>query len=269
MSDHVDLYDSFYGRFAEPALAAVRKETYGADLGQSSWITTEEFDRFIDALAVDAESHVLEVASGSGGPAIHLARRVGCRLTGIDVNPSGVANASRLATAAGLEDRVDFRVVDADAALPFADATFDAVISIDAMNHLVNRLAVLREWRRVLRPGRRALFTDPVVVTGPVTAEELAQRSSIGAFLFTPVGVNERLIEEAGLRLVRRDDASENCAAVSGRWRAARDVHRDDLVRIEGEETFLGQQRFLDTVHCVTSERRLSRFVYLLERPDA
>ena len=122
---------------------------------------------------------------------------------------------------------------------------------------------------RVLRPGRRALFTDPVVVTGPVTAQEIAWRSSIGHFVFVPAGTNERMIGEAGLRLVRAEDVTESSARVSARWRAARDAHRDDLVRLEGEETFEGQQRFLDTVHEPTSERRLSRFVYLVERPTA
>lgn len=57
-------------------------------------------------------------------------------------------------------------------------------------------------------PGRRALFTDPVVVTGPVTHEELALRGSIGHFLFVPPGFNERLIEEAGMRLVWQEDVS-------------------------------------------------------------
>jgi hypothetical protein len=113
-----------------------------------------------------------------------------------------------------------------------------------------------------------ALFTDPVVISGPVTNDELALRSSIGFFLFVPPGVNERLIEQAGLRLVRQEDRTENAALVAGRWHDARRAHRDELLKIEGEERFEGLQRFFATVHTLTSERRLSRIAYWAENPS-
>jgi hypothetical protein len=55
---------------------------------------------------------------------------------------------------------------------------------------------------------------------------------------------------------------------VSGRWHEARERHRDQLIRIEGEERFHGLQKFFDAVHRLTSERRLSRIVYVVERPN-
>jgi hypothetical protein len=106
------------------------------------------------------------------------------------------------------------------------------------------------------------------VITGPVTNDELALRSSIGLFLFVPAGFNERLIEQAGFRLVRQEDVTENAAQVSGRWRQARNARKEDLLRIEGETRFEGLQRFFETVNRLTSERRLSRIVYLVEKPD-
>lgn len=75
--------------------------------------------------------------------------------------------------------------------------------------------------------------------------------------------MNERLVEASGFHLVRREDVTDNAAAVSGRWRDARAEDREALVRIEGEERYEGLQRFFDGVHRLTSERRLSRLAYL------
>jgi SAM-dependent methyltransferase len=267
MSDKpVDLYNTTYANFTNTVHDAIRRETYGDDIGQNSWITTGEYDRLLPLLSLTAESHVLEIASGSGGPALYMARSTGARVTGLDVNENGVATANELAVRAGLGDRVRFQAADANARLSFADNSFDAVICMDSMNHLLDRALVLREWQRVLRPGGRAMFTDPCMITGPVSNEELAFRSSIGLFLFVPPGANESFIEHAGFRLVKREDASENCALVAGRWRDARANHRDELVTLEGKERYEGLQRFFDTVHRLTRERRLSRILYIVEK---
>lgn len=265
MDERVDLFYNTYANFTEQVLAQVRKEAFGRDIGQNSWLTVEEYDRFISWLDLSNHKHVLEVASGAGGPARYLADRVGCRVTGIDANESGVATATQAAEASGAR-LVSFRVADANARLPFEDDSFDALVCIDSMNHFPDRERVFREWRRLLRPGGRALFTDPVVITGPVTNDELALRSSIGLFLFVPSGVNERLIEKAGFHLKRQEDVTENAALVSGRWHEAREGHRDALIKIEGEQRFEDLQKFFDAVHQLSAERRLSRIVYLVEK---
>ena len=46
MSKPVDLFNSTYGNFEEKVLAEIRRETYGEDIGQTSWITTDEYDTF-------------------------------------------------------------------------------------------------------------------------------------------------------------------------------------------------------------------------------
>ena len=66
MSARVDLYQS-YSNFSEQVLAAIRAETYEKDIGQNSWLTAGEYDRFISWLRLQPQEHVLEVASGSGG----------------------------------------------------------------------------------------------------------------------------------------------------------------------------------------------------------
>lgn len=265
MSNQVDLYNSTYGNFKEQVLAAIRQETYGTDIGQNSWITTDEYDTFYQWLNLSAGDHVLEIASGSGGPALYLAEKFHCRITGLDINEEGIKTANQHALESGITN-ASFQHVDVDQRLPFDDETFDAVMCTDSMNHFRNRLEYFREWRRVLKTGKRAAFTDPVVITGPVSNEELAARSTIGFFLFVPLDVTKRFIEEAGFRLLRCDDVTGNIELTSGRWHDSRQRHREDLIKIEGEERFQGLQKFLSTVHALTSERRLSRFVFLVEK---
>jgi SAM-dependent methyltransferase len=265
LPQRVDLYGT-YKHFTQQVLEAIRKETFGVDFGQNSWTTVDEYDRFISWLDITSNQHVLEVASGSGGPAIYLATKTGCLLTGIDANASGIETATALARAASQSDKVNFILADANRRLPFEDNTFDGLLCVDAMNHLPDRLTVLKEWNRVLRPGKRAVFTDPVVISGPVTNDELALRSSIGVFLFVPTGLNEHLIAHAGFKLVEQQDVTDNAALIGGRWREARQKYKDDLLQIESEEQFENLQRFFDTVHKLTSERRLSRIVYVAQK---
>lgn len=262
----VNLYDNVYSDFASSAELAVRQEAYGEDLGQSSWLTAREWLDFADQLGVGPGTHVLEVGSGSGGPAVYLAAARNCRVTGVDINEHGVRNATALADSHALSDQVRFEVVDASRPLPFPAESFDAVVSNDAMCHIANRLGALREWHRVLRPGGRALFTDAMVLSGIVSHEELATRSSIGFYLFVPPGANEAVLREAGFTVLAVQDVTDNAAEVAARWHAARARHREPLVAREGETNFEGLQRFLECVHTLSAERRLSRFAYLAQK---
>jgi SAM-dependent methyltransferase len=266
MSNQVDLYNSTYGNFQDQVLAKIRRETYGEDIGQSSWITTDEYDTFFSWLNLAAGDHVLETASGSGGPALYLARKFKCQITGFDINEEGIKTANQQAMDLGLTN-ARFQLADVNQSLPFDNETFDGIMCMDSMNHFRDRLGYLREWYRVLKPGKRALFTDPVVITGPVTNEELAARSSIGFFLFVPLESTIRMIKETGFKLIRCEDVTNNIELTSGRWHEARQKHSKDLIKIEGKERFEGLQQFFSTVNKLTSERRLSRFVFLAEKP--
>jgi len=83
-----------------------------------------------------------------------------------------------------------------------------------------------------------------------------------------PPGENERLIEAAGFRLLGVDDETEGAATIARRWHDAREEHQTELTAREGEANFAGLQRFLDCVHTLSAERRLSRFCYLAELPS-
>lgn len=95
---------------------------------------------------------VLDVGSGPGTITLDLARLVAPgAVVGIDSSEQIVANATGLATDNDLHN-VTFEVGDAYA-LDFEDASFDVVHAHQVLQHLVDPLAALREFRRVLKPG--------------------------------------------------------------------------------------------------------------------
>ncbi len=116
-----------------------------------------EIERVLAALRVRPNDTVLDAGCGSGHWAVAFARR-GVRVAGIDLSPEMIRLAHQRADAAGVS--IDWRVGDI-AALPFPDASFDAVQARVALHFVPEVPAALRELRRVLRPGGRLLASVP------------------------------------------------------------------------------------------------------------
>lgn len=259
-------YNSNYENFRTELYANIRREAFGEDIGQNSWLTADEQDRFLEWLDLGPGKILLDVACGAGGPALRIAAITGCSVVGIDAHENAVAAAKSLSTERRLADQAQFRVGDATGQLPFPDSNFDVITCIDAINHLPERPRILAEWTRLLKPGGRLLFTDPVTVTGPLTNAEMAMRSVAGFYLFVPPGYDERIIAQCGLQLLVCEDVTANMANVAEARRNARELRSVDLCEIEGRPAYDRQQEFLAVAARAAHERRLSRFVYVSKK---
>jgi SAM-dependent methyltransferase len=267
MPDNVELYDGAYGNYASDVYRQVRIETYGEDFGQTSWVTTEESEEIPRSLALTGDSSVLEIGCGSGAYALHIAQEFSCRIIGLDINELGIRTANQLAISAGMAQKVRFEVCDVSQGLPFADATFDAVFANDVLCHIPGRPSLLCEIHRVLKPGvGRMLFSDALVIGGLITHHEIATRSSIGFYIFSPPGENERWIRNAGFSDIKVLDTTESAARTAAKWHDARQKHKERLVDAEGIAEWEGLQRFLSCVRALTEERRLLRLLYQAQK---
>jgi SAM-dependent methyltransferase len=106
-------------------------------------------------------THILDAGSGLGGPARILAERFGVRVTGIDLTPSYVELAKRLADVTHLSDRVSYNVGNL-LDLPFDDATFDGAYSQHVVMNVMDRYRAYAEIRRVLKTGAHFAFHDVI-----------------------------------------------------------------------------------------------------------
>ena len=117
----------------------------------------------VEALGLTADSHVLDLGSGLGGPARTLAEVTGCTVTGVDLTPEFCEVATALSEWTGLSDRTRFQVGDATAT-GLADAAVDAALTVHVAMNIANKAGLYAEAFRVLRPGGR--FVDYDVLQG-------------------------------------------------------------------------------------------------------
>jgi SAM-dependent methyltransferase len=256
-------YRRAYEEFDSALMQQIRRESYGTDIGQHSWVTAEDLEEDMARLELSPASRLLDLGCGPGGPLTFIAGRSGCHGCGADVSPQAIAAGRARAAALGLEGRVSLQEADLNKPLPFETASFDAVMSLDVILHLRDRLAVFREVARVLVPGARFLFTDAGVVTGSISNEEIRLRSLHGHSQFAAPGFNERMLELAGLQLIDRSDRTASLLKNATGRLAARQAHRAALEQVEGSASYEREQQYLHTVIALSERGALARRMYL------
>lgn len=138
------------------------------DIARASRRTVEQMAQSLDL--IDGQ-RVLDLGAGFGGAARYLAGTYGTRVTCLNLSEVENERNRALTRARGLGDLVD--VVDGSFEdLPFEDNIFDVVWSQDAFLHSGDRGRVLEEAARVLKPGGRLIYTDPMAADG-VSTEDL------------------------------------------------------------------------------------------------
>ena len=186
-----------------------------------------------DAAALKPGERLLDIACGSGLPALLAGERVtpSGRVVAIDLAPRMLEVARRRAAHAGLA-HVEFIEMDAER-LGFDDESFDAVTCACGLMFFPDVEGALREIRRVLRPGGRlavGVWDDPekspfLTIGGRLVADYFPPAAppdpkAPGAFRFAQPGVLEQALAAAGFSAVHAESLSMpiECASVDEYW---------------------------------------------------
>ena len=178
-------------------------------------------DQLAELCKLEPGKMLLNVGSGSGISATHVAEKYGCRVAGVDLLPGMVDSAQRWAKSKGVGNLTAFRLGDAQD-LPFEDDQFDALICESVNAFVPDKEKAMREYMRVVRPGGYIGFTEAIWIKTP--SEMIAQiiADATGQQLHSPE-IWENLFQESGLvelysenhQLSMRDEARNQGELVS------------------------------------------------------
>jgi sarcosine/dimethylglycine N-methyltransferase len=244
---------------ARSALAQVLHTVFDNGwIGQQRFTTTAEIDRLHAALQVGPGAHVLDIGSGTGGPAIYLAQQTGCQVTGIDAMPAQHAQAA----AAELTDQVQFIAGDLFTAR-FPESAFDAIVSRDAFVTFDNKEHLFRMCWRLLRPGGRMACTTIFRQDEPI------DRPQDVGLLPWPLPTSDdyqALALQGGLRIVAIDDLTVTFREVSARWRGSLTVWEEQLIAELGYHDFHMMQATIGQLAAWATQGRIGQMRMVMIR---
>ncbi|MFD8963533.1 class I SAM-dependent methyltransferase [Streptomyces sp. NPDC059568] len=158
------VYDAFHAARASTTLVAqlyaeAMGDAYPHELEASSSCDWPLLGAVVSRLRLCPGGRLVDLGCGTGGAGLWLARALSVHLVGIDISPTAISLATRRSPAFVPPGQATFRVATMEATgLP--DAQADGVVCVDALGFAPDQRSALREMRRVLRPGGRAVLTS-------------------------------------------------------------------------------------------------------------
>jgi len=251
-----------------PANRLIRESIWGKeyDIGQQSFITPSYLDELIHRLCIGEESYVLDVGSGAGGPAIYIASKTGCRVSGIEINDVGVEVSKKLAKKSGLEEKTEFYLGDA-MKMPYEENSFDLAISLNVMNVFKDKTGLFKEVYRVLKPSGKWAFLSGTF--DMPDDDEIIRKMARGYLIpqyYDSLQDYRRKLELAGFIIEEITEYVADFWVQVKKWGDAYKKHSIEIAKEQGEENTQYHVEYFDTYlklvedgkaanHFITSEK--------------
>lgn len=214
---------------------------------QYHYFGAEAVDQAIVALAIGADSRVLDVGSGLGGPARYIADQTDCRVTALELQADLDDVARSLTARCNLSGRVEHVCGDVMTA-DLGAGGYDAVVSWLALYHIADPIRLFARLGGALAPGGM-IYVEDFFRHGDFTAHEQPVLAEVIYAQSLPLR-DEYIgyLEAAGFRDIRFDDMTAPWMAFVTERAAAYRARLDEQTALHGAEVSGGLDSFYDTV---------------------
>jgi cyclopropane-fatty-acyl-phospholipid synthase len=271
ISEHYDLSNEFFALWLDPTM------TYSSAYFQNAEMTLEEaqhakYDRLSKQMRLKPEHHVLEIGSGWGGNAIHMAKNYGCKVTSITISEEQQKLATEKVKAAGLSEHVkivleDYRVIEGQ---------YDRIVSIEMLEAVGAKFydAYFRQVHRLLKQD--GLVALQVITCPDSRFEELRrgvdwiQKHIFPGSLLPSVGAMNKAINNTGdLTLVDMKDLGLDYARTLAKWRENFNCVKEEIDAIGFDERFRRKWNYyLSYCEAAFAMRNINVMQLLYSRPN-
>ena len=228
-----------YRRSQTAVMRRIERSVCGCDYGGNSWTTLDQARQIATWLGLQPGLRLLDLGAGAGWPGLYLRKETGCELVLSDLPVTGLRIAAGRAEADGGSGPVALAVADA-AALPFPDASFEAINHSDLLCCLLEKRAVLESCRRVLRDDGRMSFSVISIAPDLATADRRRAVENGPEFIESEADYPS-LLTETGWSIVECLDVTEAYADSCRRQLEADEANEEDLLALIGRVELEGR----------------------------
>ena len=246
IAEHYDVGNDFFRLFLDPTMlySCAYFPTEEASLEEAS---IAKLDRLCEMLRLRPGLRVLEIGSGWGACAIHMARKYGCKVMSVTISERQHAEAARRVREAGLEDRVEIRMQD------YRDirGRFDRLISIEMIEAVGAQYLGL-----FFKRCSELLAPDGLMALQAITITDQAYRSAVkrvdfikryifpGGFLPSVEAIMGAVRRRTDFRLVRMEDIGSHYVRTLRYWADALRRNWDAARKLGYPSEFLRMYEF-------------------------
>lgn len=256
-------FEAQHEQHTHPAMRALERDVLGCDFGGTSWTTKTQADEIPATLGLAAESKLLEIGAGTGWPGVYLSGLTACDVTLLDIPVNSLNYAMQRAVDDNIVGHCQ-AVAASGAALPFSEATFEAIGHSDVLCCLLEKLEMLKECRRVARDGASMLFYV-IAPAGDLTGPELDEACEVGPPFVGVPDDYERLLAKSAWKITSKSDLTSDYLLALRRLAEGLEEASSNLKKILGPTEFDDQLRHRRQQISAIERGLLVREMYLVQ----